>query len=557
MNIKIVRIRNFRGIQSLDWEHVPNFVCLIGPANSTKTSILDAIELCLLPRAQYTFYDSDFFRLDIDNKIEVEVTVGNCPAELLTDGTFGLYSQGWFEESGLTDDPVEGAEPVLTVRLDVDGDFEPNWSVVKPSIAAEKRIGWKHRSMLGIGRLGPHVDRHLSWGRYSALTKLTGGKKEVESVIAETWREVRQSILNADFAELKKESESVRVLASDLGASVPERVIPALNPQSISTSGAVLSLADSHSVPLTSFGLATRRLMTLALEKASTKNGAIVMIDEVEHALEPFRVRHLVRTLRRDQECAAIGQVFVSSHSRVVVEEVKCTELHLVRRTGGKVEITRIPDTNGFQRFVRVQPEPLLAKSVILCEGKTEMGIIRGLDLISDEQGNFPLSSYGSTVANGKGSEQVAIAKQLSELGVQVCIFRDSDVSLDQTIVAELVKLGIEVIEWADDVNTEQRLCRDLSASELSVLLNVASSLRGEETIKTDLGGTWEALQAENIEEEHRNALAQVMISGCWFKQIEKAELLASLVHGHMTRTSSTNLSKVLHRLFQWANNVG
>lgn len=42
-----VEIRNFRSIRLLTWQPSPGLNCLIGPGDSGKTTILDAIDLCL------------------------------------------------------------------------------------------------------------------------------------------------------------------------------------------------------------------------------------------------------------------------------------------------------------------------------------------------------------------------------------------------------------------------------------------------------------------------------------------------------------------------------
>jgi hypothetical protein len=46
-----VKIDNFRGIRKLRWAPNAKMNCLIGPGDSTKTTILDAIELALNPRS--------------------------------------------------------------------------------------------------------------------------------------------------------------------------------------------------------------------------------------------------------------------------------------------------------------------------------------------------------------------------------------------------------------------------------------------------------------------------------------------------------------------------
>lgn len=62
--IRRLEIRNFRSIQVLDWHPSPGINCLVGPGDSGKSSILDAIDLCLGTRRSVTFGDTDFFQLD-------------------------------------------------------------------------------------------------------------------------------------------------------------------------------------------------------------------------------------------------------------------------------------------------------------------------------------------------------------------------------------------------------------------------------------------------------------------------------------------------------------
>ncbi|MFT7684292.1 MAG: putative ATP-dependent endonuclease of OLD family [Moritella dasanensis] len=46
--IRQILIRNFRGIESLNWTPHPGLNCLIGPGDSGKSTILDAIDLCVV-----------------------------------------------------------------------------------------------------------------------------------------------------------------------------------------------------------------------------------------------------------------------------------------------------------------------------------------------------------------------------------------------------------------------------------------------------------------------------------------------------------------------------
>ena len=48
--IRKIEIANFRGIQLLAWCPTPGINCLISPDNSGKSTVLDAIDLCLRAR---------------------------------------------------------------------------------------------------------------------------------------------------------------------------------------------------------------------------------------------------------------------------------------------------------------------------------------------------------------------------------------------------------------------------------------------------------------------------------------------------------------------------
>ena len=63
--IRKIEIANFRGIQSLAWQPAPGINCLIGPGDSGKSTVLDAIDFCLGATRNIQFSDADFFNLDV------------------------------------------------------------------------------------------------------------------------------------------------------------------------------------------------------------------------------------------------------------------------------------------------------------------------------------------------------------------------------------------------------------------------------------------------------------------------------------------------------------
>jgi hypothetical protein len=126
MRIHRVQVKRFRGIKELLWEPGDGIVCLVGPGDSMKTTILDAIEYALLPRWSIPFTDVDFFgtKARDDEPIEIHVTIGDVPGELLKEDRFGMYLRGWPLVETRDDEPEDNCQPVLTVRLRV---VPPPW----------------------------------------------------------------------------------------------------------------------------------------------------------------------------------------------------------------------------------------------------------------------------------------------------------------------------------------------------------------------------------------------------------------------------------------------
>ena len=131
MRICKIEIQNFRSIRSLSWRPSSGLNCLIGPGDSGKTTILDAIDLCLGARRNVAFGDTDFFGLDVTQPIRITITVGALPDPLKDLDTYGHFLQAFNRETGLVEEePRQGIETVLTLRLTVDSELEPAWSLV-------------------------------------------------------------------------------------------------------------------------------------------------------------------------------------------------------------------------------------------------------------------------------------------------------------------------------------------------------------------------------------------------------------------------------------------
>ena len=232
MRIVRLSVRNFRGIRSLNWDLPSGVTCLVGPGDSAKTTILDAIEFALLPRSQAQFVDADFCAEATERRIEIEVTLVDLPTELLTQAKFGLEQRGWTQEGAIRDEPQDDDTPALTVRLQVDESLDPVWHVISDRNADGRAIGVRDRAAIGAARLGEGDRRQLSWVRGSSLARVTDSPDAIAAVLNQARRSAWLAINDLDFEELAQTAStagewgerygSYAALPLDVGLEPPE-----------------------------------------------------------------------------------------------------------------------------------------------------------------------------------------------------------------------------------------------------------------------------------------------------------------------------------------------
>ena len=215
MRIRHLKIRNFRGIKeaNLSFPKEQRVLCLIGAGDTTKTSILTAIEYALWPNWNLQINTSDFYNCNLEECIVVEVSVDEIPDELLTDNKYGLYLRG--DVSAENDEPMEGEE-VLTVRLTVDDNLEPTWNVVCNRLEA-KLISQGDRQKIAVGYIGTDVKNRLNWGRGSVLGKYIDPRSTIKRSLS-SLEEKSNEI--ADFTELDEIGMPLNMVAQGYGVKI-------------------------------------------------------------------------------------------------------------------------------------------------------------------------------------------------------------------------------------------------------------------------------------------------------------------------------------------------
>lgn len=419
--IRAVEIKHFRGIKELLWYPSPGINCLIGPGDSGKSSILDAIDFCLGARRSIQFTDADFYQLDIAAPIAITVTLGELDDALRNLDAYGMYVRGFDPVTGKTEDePEKDAETVLCIRLTVASDLEPVWTLVSERADAQglsRNLNWSDRIRLSPARIGALADYHLSWRRGSVLNRLSEERADASAALAKAARDARVGFGEEAQGQLGETLGIVATTAKELGIPIGDNLKAMLDAHAVSFSGGTVSLHDDAGIPLRGLGVGSTRLLIAGLQRRAAAKSTVILIDELEHGLEPHRIIRLLGSLGAKEKTPPL-QVFMTTHSPIALRELSADQLFVVRESPEGHELLNAGRVGSVQSTIRLYPDAFLAPSVIVCEGASEVGLIRGLDQFRTANGRDAITALGTALVDcgGGNSDQPFVRAKVFHL---------------------------------------------------------------------------------------------------------------------------------------------
>ncbi|MCC6241929.1 MAG: AAA family ATPase [Gemmatimonadaceae bacterium] len=564
MRLRRLEIQNFRGARTLDWRHIAETSALVGPGDSGKSTILDAIERVLSPKWNVAFDDTDFWDLQTDVPIVIRATITNLEPGFYRDSKFGLLLHGFDATNGeaVRASGDDGEAHALVVELRVDASLEPIWSVVNAE-------GDKHpfmardREALGVLRVGGYVDQHLAWSKGSVLTRLTDTGDAVGSVLADATRKARSGLNTDGLEKFTAAAQKVEALGRNLGVAPRNTLAPYLDASALSVAAGAISLHDGR-VPTRRAGLGTRRLLAVAMQREAAATSGLTIVDEFEYGLEPHRIRRLLRVLRGrapEGDGRAQGQLILTTHSPTVLQELESVEVAITRRSPeGDVTVQCLPAAVDY--ILKRTPHALLARKVVVAEGATEVGICQALDEAWTNETGRSFGYRGVVVVDGGGGTQPAeISGHLAALGYDVALLIDSDAK------AKISRaVGARVLAWPKGLCTEQSLANDLPEAAINRMAMVADEHGGRsvrEAISDRLGVPRASLRegdptswidAKGLD-AFRKAFGDLAKSDhAWFKNRSLGVFLGHLIAEYWEQIPSTSTYEVIGKLKEFVH---
>ncbi len=556
MGLRHLSITDFRVIESLEWNVTSPLCCLFGPGDSGKSTILDAIRLALLPSWSFEFSDSDFWDCDTKYPIKIEATLGGIPEELKTERTFGLHLRGWSMKDGVVDEPSNDHEAVITVRLTVDSFFEPIWRVVTERNPDGVPISASQRATIGAFVQSPFTVDSFSWGKGTLMSKLTSSDpKKLSEIFAQAKKVVKESVDPESLESLNETSQSLKEIAEDYGVFSELDFVARVDMRNIRINKGAISLHEGE-VPVRNMGVGTQKLLSLAIFNKAFSEAGTIAIDEVETGLEPHRIRQLLARLKKKED----GQIILTTHSPTVLKELDWKQLFVVREFEGTVTVKQIE--KDMRSVIRAVPEAFLAKRVLFCEGKTEIGLLRACDEYWTSQGLPSLWSLGIELVDGGGDTMLKRATAFLNLGYDACCFMDSDkLSELQSNMSKFQRKGGKIIHWADTVSTDQVVIDAAPQIKMEQIWDIViqekdlnavrSALQNDEESDFNCSGDISEWCSCNDFEELKATTGKIAKKKGWFKRVDLAEKLSTIILPHVNdgdlHTKLTCLKEWIH----------
>lgn len=539
LQIRRVLVQRFRCIEALTWFPQAGLNVLIGPGDTGKTALLDAIALALSPAPVQGAEETDYCDLDTERGFSVELVVGELSPGLQSEvNPAPLW--GWDAgQRELLRRPVDrdGVEAALCVRVVGTKDLEVVHELIQPG-AAPRRLSATSRgafSMWSVG-VGRSPDAELRMRRGTLLERALGG---------DLLRGPASGAMRSATSALELPDETTEALARVSGnlkvAGVPTDglslgLVPTTGQSPVASFGLITRQTDGAFLPFSTLGRGSKQLAMVALAAERAPSGAIALADELETGLEPYRQRRLMGELRR--VISTSGQSFITTHSPTVLGCLSGDELSRVQRPTSSPSIVQIRGKRA-SALIREQPEALLSRLPVICEGVTEVGFLH--HMLTEVAGlDESMDALGIYLANGGGHHKtLTLIRELFELGIPVMGFVDEEFELSGTREA-LRAAGVALGGFTEAQCTEEAVVNELpTLSAVDSLLSVPGrdhderlpdSRRQQVSNRLARDGNLSMTELASTlgDEAVRDAVWRTAHKAGWFKSTEAGRNLAS-----------------------------
>lgn len=492
MLLKDVRIRNFRGIDSLEIP-LDKVTVLIGENNTGKSTILAALQMVLLrgfaSRRDGCFTDYDFHLHDERSTpqsaepISIELHIAEDTEKEWPDEVVQYLSEM------ISPDPLTGLNHILlkaSGRFDAsNGNYVTECAFLNPDHTEKNCKSLQCHSnlvrYLPIFFLSAIRDAANEFGRrgqfWSGFMKSIQMTEEDQRRVEEALKDVNERVIgaNAGLHTVVEQLERAKGLVS-IAEETPV-VLEAVPTKAFDLTGRIqVSLKSKTGVklPLSLHGEGTRSISVLMLfrafvatllKEAYTKDSTpLLLLEEPEAHLHPSAIRSLGKFL-----CETPNQIVVTSHSGDLIAKVplgsirRCYKVDGVTKIGW-IDVSRFSEEELTDIKFSLREDRgryLFSRVWLLVEGDTELHVFKRLmEYLQFSEDDFNVSVLEYSQRKAKGEYFIKLAKML---GIEWFLVADTDEKGTGTKYIQMANkyllheetLAQRTKQWAADIEEE------------------------------------------------------------------------------------------------------
>jgi putative ATP-dependent endonuclease of the OLD family len=524
MQICRLTIRRYRGLANFTWLPSPSVNCLIGPADSGKSTVLAAISLLLAPYPVPAASEFDYLDRNIVAGFEVEACLSIPEAVLATER---VVPPLWGWRDGQTFElPEDGSETVIVARVRGTADLEVVHELLSPAgDSVPLSVGLRRKLLLARLAGEDRATRDLRVTQGSMLDRFLG-RTELRGTLATAISVASRELLFPE--DVGANVQRLSQIYADAGLPSDLHLGLAATPGfSLPTLVTLLEGQDpTTAVPLALAGTGTRQLALLELSAALANTGAVVVVDEPERGLEPYRQRIAAR--RIIELAGNSGQAYITTHAPAVLGSMPDQSVWRMANGNPPVRFT----ADAAIRLLQRDPAAFFAPLPFVCEGDTEVGF--NSVFLPNRLGS-PLESLGIHLIDATGQRPALdILDAFMAAGIICGGFIDNETEY----AGRRARITGPTVTffWAGVRNIEEAVAHWLASEDLYRVADWAAEAAGIEArhfavqVRDRVPGATETDIAELIvhhgETAVRAALADAMNRHSWFKRKHGGRLL-------------------------------
>lgn len=425
MYIYKIIIKNFRNIESLEWNPNKKINVLFGHNGCGKSNVAQALNLLFSTSKKGDYFElSDYYQKNEENKIVIQAWLNEIDDLEIEDKDRAIQYITKDDQIVNEDTNLQDCKEMLIVQLTNDNDKRMLWSLVtnteeiKFNLYARKNINY---SFVSTQR---SPTKELSFGYQTLLQEII--KEEIDEELKEISNEAIELINNKlEKSEIIKTflEKSLKIDEEINGADKYKIIAKEFIGNKAYNNLELGITKENYNLPLESQSTGIQNLLLLSLMKKKLEGRGIVFIEELEQNLEPKNQIYILDQYKK----LKVGQLFITSHSPDIIESFDYFNIYFMNDNKIK-QLFELVGKDSLKEICKANKKSFIAsvmsKRVILVEGESEYNSI---PVYVSKFGKY--IDYSLIPIEGKGNFNKYI-DALNKIDIKPFIITDNDTDL-------------------------------------------------------------------------------------------------------------------------------